>query len=366
MPKTRPDHFGPAECARRTGLTIRALKVYERHGLIVPARDARRWRMYGPKELVRLNAIRTLKGLGLSLRQVRDILTRQGPPLRQVLRLQVESWRARKAAAEQAIRALQGVFEKVERTQELGIDELAALLRPTDPPDPIAVSLQLAPEILTRKERRLWGEYTNRMTPPEAEAARQLYAAGLDSSRQFRAIMDAGFSPASTAAQALLRQRNAVSIKHRSREHYLRIAHWNVPIARKIYVLSQRIVDHVTAPDRASADGKLTAFLYAVQYASPYWKAMQKLCRLGSGLYARAAAPNSAVGEDLARRLRRLCREHDLGDASVFALHQAVFGMKLENGQLTEFAPPMRAAWQFLHDASVARAGRKRSRHSTA
>ena len=28
-----------AECARRTGLTVRALRVYERHGLIEPARS---------------------------------------------------------------------------------------------------------------------------------------------------------------------------------------------------------------------------------------------------------------------------------------------------------------------------------------
>jgi len=121
MAKTRPVHFGPAECARRTELAIPALKVYERLGLIVPTRDARRWGRYGPKELVRLNTIRTLKSLGLSLRQVRDVLTRQGPPLRQVFRLQLQTWRARKAAAVQAIRAVQGVFDKVERTQQLGV-----------------------------------------------------------------------------------------------------------------------------------------------------------------------------------------------------------------------------------------------------
>jgi DNA-binding transcriptional MerR regulator len=30
-----------AECARRTGLTIRALRIYERRGLIRPARSAK-------------------------------------------------------------------------------------------------------------------------------------------------------------------------------------------------------------------------------------------------------------------------------------------------------------------------------------
>ena len=282
----------------------------------------------------------------------------RSPQLRQVLRLQLETWRSRKTAAEQAVRSLQGAVEKVEQTQELGIDELAALLRPTDPPDPRAVSSQLVREILTRGERRLWQEYNLRMTAQEIEAARQRYAAGLDSSRQFRALMDAGFSPTSPAAQALLRRRSEVSVKLRSREYFLRVASWNIPIARKIFVLSHRLVDHLTAPDRASADGRLVAYIYAVNHASPYGRAMEKLAQLAKGLCARAASPSSAIGAELARRQRRLCREHGLGHPSVFALFQAVFGMRCENGQLTEIEPRTREAWQFLHDASVAQARR--------
>ena len=61
MPKQkRPVSLSAAECARRTGLTVRALRVYERHGLIEPARSGKGWRCYGPKELQRLNVIVTL------------------------------------------------------------------------------------------------------------------------------------------------------------------------------------------------------------------------------------------------------------------------------------------------------------------
>jgi MerR family regulatory protein len=49
--------FRAAECARRTGLTVRALRLYERLGLIKPARSTSGWRLYGRRELVRLNAI---------------------------------------------------------------------------------------------------------------------------------------------------------------------------------------------------------------------------------------------------------------------------------------------------------------------
>ncbi|MGH8141156.1 MAG: MerR family transcriptional regulator [Steroidobacteraceae bacterium] len=35
---TKSVSIGAAECARRTGLTVRALRVYERDGLIEPRR----------------------------------------------------------------------------------------------------------------------------------------------------------------------------------------------------------------------------------------------------------------------------------------------------------------------------------------
>jgi len=44
-----------AECAARTGLTVRALRVYEEYGLIAPQRTASGWRCYGKAELIRLN-----------------------------------------------------------------------------------------------------------------------------------------------------------------------------------------------------------------------------------------------------------------------------------------------------------------------
>jgi DNA-binding transcriptional MerR regulator len=58
-----------AECASRTGLTVRALRVYEECGLIAPRRSAGGWRMYGPRDLTKLNTIALLKTAGLSLEQ---------------------------------------------------------------------------------------------------------------------------------------------------------------------------------------------------------------------------------------------------------------------------------------------------------
>jgi DNA-binding transcriptional MerR regulator len=91
-----------AECARLTGLTVRALRVYERHGLIKPARSGKGWRLYGPSELQRLNIIVTLKTIGMSLAQMRSLLKTSPPPLERVLQMQLRACRGRREAAEKA------------------------------------------------------------------------------------------------------------------------------------------------------------------------------------------------------------------------------------------------------------------------
>jgi DNA-binding transcriptional MerR regulator len=71
---------------------VRTLRVYERAGLITPQRSANGWRLYGERELRRLNYVITLKTLGLTLREIRDVLsTATPPPLLGVLRLQLAS-----------------------------------------------------------------------------------------------------------------------------------------------------------------------------------------------------------------------------------------------------------------------------------
>jgi DNA-binding transcriptional MerR regulator len=63
-----------AECAERIGLTVRALRVYERHGLLCPRRTDKNWRLYGVEDLARLNEILALKRFGLSLAGIADLL----------------------------------------------------------------------------------------------------------------------------------------------------------------------------------------------------------------------------------------------------------------------------------------------------
>jgi DNA-binding transcriptional MerR regulator len=99
-----------AECASRTGLTVRALRVYEELGLIAPRRSAGGWRQYGRHDLVKLNTIALLKTAGLSLAQIREVTCSGAgePALQQILAIQLGTWKRRRADAERGQQASTG------------------------------------------------------------------------------------------------------------------------------------------------------------------------------------------------------------------------------------------------------------------
>src|SRR5580693_7140514 len=124
-----PDWMGAAECARRTGLTVRTLRIYERHDLIEPVRSGKGWRCYGPKELQRLNVIVTLKALGMTLEQIRTQLATKPPPLAHVLQMQLESCSARRDAANKAVGLIKTALATIESGKELSLENLCNLTR---------------------------------------------------------------------------------------------------------------------------------------------------------------------------------------------------------------------------------------------
>ena len=63
------------EVARRSGFTIKALRFYERRGLLPPAsRRPSGYRLYGEADLHRLEFIRQAKALGLTLDAIRPLV----------------------------------------------------------------------------------------------------------------------------------------------------------------------------------------------------------------------------------------------------------------------------------------------------
>src|SRR5262245_23086947 len=95
-----------AAFARLAGVTVKALRHYERLGLLVPTRTDARYRRYSMTDLRRLEHILALKGLGLPLSSIEDQLRRPSTSLR-AHREKLEQRRDRLDRAIEAIRSIE-------------------------------------------------------------------------------------------------------------------------------------------------------------------------------------------------------------------------------------------------------------------
>ncbi|MEU8028799.1 MerR family transcriptional regulator [Streptomyces sp. NPDC049099] len=69
--------YSIGELARRSGLSVKTIRFYSDHGLVVPAsRTPAGYRRYGPEAVARLALVRTLRELGLGLEVIRRIVDR--------------------------------------------------------------------------------------------------------------------------------------------------------------------------------------------------------------------------------------------------------------------------------------------------
>jgi DNA-binding transcriptional MerR regulator len=95
-----------SEAARRLGVSVKALRLYEQRGLVAPIRGAAGWRAYGPDEMGRAGEIAALRALGFSLAQVGRVLKGDPQGLEPALA-------GHQTMLEDRIRQLAGMVEKL-------------------------------------------------------------------------------------------------------------------------------------------------------------------------------------------------------------------------------------------------------------
>jgi DNA-binding transcriptional MerR regulator len=120
-----------AECAARIGLTVRALRVYERHGLIAPKRTAKGWRLYGAAEITRLHEILALKQLGLSLARIAELLEGRASDLDRALAMQEAALSALRSRAERGYSLVAAARARLRGGEALSVAELVTLAKET-------------------------------------------------------------------------------------------------------------------------------------------------------------------------------------------------------------------------------------------
>ena len=129
MPQT-DRHLSPAETAKRFGVSIKALRLYEQRGLLTPMRSGNGWRAYGPVQIARLHQIITLKRLGLPLAQIGELLA-GADGLDDVLALQERALARDSEKLAHALGVVRAARAKLASGAALSIDDLATLNRET-------------------------------------------------------------------------------------------------------------------------------------------------------------------------------------------------------------------------------------------
>jgi MerR family transcriptional regulator, thiopeptide resistance regulator len=123
--------LSPTEAARRLGVSAKALRLYERHGLVRPLRSAKGWRGYGPEEMARLHQVLALRRLGLPLARIAVLIKRPEGSLAGVLKLQEERLARESTRVARALTLVRAARRKLADGEILSIDDLAELTKET-------------------------------------------------------------------------------------------------------------------------------------------------------------------------------------------------------------------------------------------
>jgi DNA-binding transcriptional MerR regulator len=177
--------LSPAETARRFGVSIKALRLYEQRGFLKPLRTSNgstgaAWRVYGPDQLARLHQILALKRLGLSLTQIGEFLG-GGDVLDPILAFQERALARDSERISRALVLLRKARAKLASGEPLSIDDLTTLTQETVMTShPVAKELKEAMTPFAQKH----------LTPQDDASLKDWQAAQSDLFDRGRALME--------------------------------------------------------------------------------------------------------------------------------------------------------------------------------
>jgi DNA-binding transcriptional MerR regulator len=356
--------IGAAECAALTGLSARALRIYEQRKLLTPARDSNGWRHYSSADLTRLNTIAVLKALGLTLSQIQAQINAGPSSLEGILHMQMDAWRARKAAAEDGMALVQGALKHIKQHREVPIDRMCALVRCLEMNSYVPDYQELIAKHITSDESQAWSAWWVEHPDDLAESRRYLEAQNT-LFRELKVMMDAGADPGSKRVGSLMTRWESIFQSHHVRERAVRQMNWNYDVALKWYVVGHknRVAERHAKSRNGAVDDiytpKFAAFLDAAYQNSDHGKALNVVHDTAARLIASGASPSSAKAQHLAGQFAALCAKFSLGDPLI----HAQFALFIERVNHENDEPKKAKSWQLLQAAlEVHYAARSKSR----
>ncbi len=183
------------EFADLAGVTVRALHHYDRLAVLRPKRSESGYRVYGPRDLERLEQIVALKFLGLPLKEIKALLDRESRRLPEVLRSQRLALEEKRRALGQAIHAIEDAELAIATGKAADVQVLAKIIEVIEMQDSNEFMNKYYSEEAQAKMAEKRKEWKPEMQAEVTKAWTELF-------RDVEAALDE--DPASDNAQALL------------------------------------------------------------------------------------------------------------------------------------------------------------------
>ena len=131
-PLTSTKYLRIGQLAERTGLSAKALRLYEARGLLLPdARSASGYRLYGVMALARLTEICVLKRAGFSLTEVGELLERRSSAIA-LVEARIVALRKEVHSKAVALSALERAWSQLDSASPPEIEQLLENIRMSD------------------------------------------------------------------------------------------------------------------------------------------------------------------------------------------------------------------------------------------
>ncbi|HWU54042.1 MAG TPA: MerR family transcriptional regulator [Rhizomicrobium sp.] len=197
-------NLSPTEVARRFGVSIKALRLYERRGLLKPLRSKSGWRTYGPDQIARLHQILALKRLGLPLASIGQLLA-SADTLDGVLALQDQALVQEGRRIAKALALIRKARVKLRSGQSLSVDDLATLSKETSMASKLTRSTLFHPALVPHQHKYFTPEELESLASGEDFDQEADIAVWVGLIAELRALA-AGGDPASPEAHDLARR----------------------------------------------------------------------------------------------------------------------------------------------------------------
>ena len=307
------------DLARRTGLTVRALRHYDAIGLLKPsARADNGYRLYGRDDIARLYRIQALRRLDVSLAHIATLLDRDGEGLGALVDRQLDALEREIRQATALRGVLAGLQAQLRSSAEPSVDQWLMALE----------SMVVGAKYFSGEELAKWKAHDG-----AAADARRREKAGLTAALQ--ALVQAGASPDSAEARALASRWIGLLLEEAGGDEAMLMnlyaMHWNEPGLQSLTGVGKAamlFISHAMAWDRmrlyaayCSPDEMAVLRQHYVQHteAWPPLIAAVRNCML------RGLAPDGADMRVLAARWHALALAKAGGDPALQAKLQTAF-----------------------------------------